>query len=133
MFERLDPDAPPRRVRSRKDAASERIHAIRRHLELILNSRRGCSQSSPELGLQDFNDAAIGSSDLLLQVSRDIRQSVAAFEPRVKVLGVRARPDVSEPLSLNFRLDCLVPIANEEEQVEIDLVIQRPDRYTRVV
>ncbi|KRC68786.1 Lysozyme [compost metagenome] len=133
LFERLEPDALPRRSRSRRDLAVARIHAIKRHLELILNSRRGCSQSSPELGLQDFNDAAIGSADLLVQVSQDIRQSVAAFEPRVKVIGVHARPDALQPLNLNFRLDCLVPVANAEEKVEIDLVIHRPDRYARIV
>lgn len=133
LFERLDPDAPPRRSRSRQDLAAARIQAIKRHLELILNSRRGGSQSSPELGLQDFNDAAIGSADLLLRVGQDIRQSVAAFEPRVKVLGVHARPDALQPLNLNFRLDCLVPVANAQELVEIDLVIHRPDRYARII
>ncbi|MFD4841344.1 type VI secretion system baseplate subunit TssE [Achromobacter sp. NPDC058515] len=133
LFERLDPDALPRRSRSRQDLAIARIHAIKRHLELLLNSRRGCSQSSPGLGLEDFNDAAMGSADLLLQVSQDIRRSVEAFEPRVKVLGVHARPDGSQPLNLNFRLDCLVPVANTEEQVEIDLVIHHRDRYARIV
>ncbi len=133
LFERLEPDAPPRRVRSRQDAAAARIHAIKRHLELILNSRRGCSMSTPGLGLRDFNDAAIGSADLLLRVSQDIRQSVAQFEPRVRVLAVRARPDASRPLDLTFRLDCLVPLANAEEQVEIDLIIHRPDRHAQIV
>lgn len=133
LFERLTPDAPPRRVRSRQDAAAARILAIKHHLELILNSRQGCSLSTPGLGLRDFNDAAIGSADLLLRVSQDIRQSVAKFEPRVRVLAVRARPDPSRPLDLTFRLDCLVPLANAAEQVEIDLVIHRPDRLARIV
>ncbi|SEK09479.1 MULTISPECIES: type VI secretion system baseplate subunit TssE [unclassified Achromobacter] len=133
LFERLEPDAPPRRVRSRQDAAAARIRAIKRHLELILNSRRGCSISSPGLGLLDFNDAATGSADLLLRISQDIRQSVAEFEPRVRVLAVHARPDGARPLDLTFRLDCLVPLANAEEQVEIDLIIHRPDRYARIV
>jgi len=133
LFERLDADAPPRRTRSRQDIAIARVQAIKRHLELILNSRRGCSQSSPTLGLQDFNDAAIGSADLLLQVSQDIRESVAAFEPRIKVVRVQARPEPMQPLDLNFRLDCLVDVASAEEKMEIDLVIHRADRYARVV
>lgn len=133
LFERLTPDAPPRRVRSRQDVAAARIYAIKRHLELILNSRQGCSLSTPGLGLRDFNDAAIGSVDLLLRVSQDIRQSIAKFEPRVRVLAVRACPDASRPLDLTFRLDCLVPLANTQEQVEIDLIIHRPDRFARIV
>lgn len=133
LFERLVPDALPRRSRSRQELAAERVLAIKRHLERILNSRRGCSMSSPGLGLQDFNDASMGSADLLVQVSQDIRASVAAYEPRVKVMSVRSRPDPAQPLSLNFRLDCLVPIFNKEEQVEIDLVIHHQDGYTRIV
>ncbi|AYD65446.1 type VI secretion system baseplate subunit TssE [Achromobacter sp. LC458] len=133
LFERLVPDAQPRRTRSRQELAAERIHAIKRHLERILNSRRGCSMSSPELGLHDFNDAAMGSADLLAHVSQDIRASVLAFEPRIKVLHVHSRPDPAQPLSLNFRLECLVPVMNHEEQVEIDLVIHHQDRYARVV
>ncbi|MCD0499416.1 type VI secretion system baseplate subunit TssE [Achromobacter sp. MY14] len=133
LFERLVPHAAPRRTRSRHELAAERIHAIKRHLERILNSRRGCSMSSPGLGLHDFNDAAMGSADLLLHVSQDIRASVAAYEPRVKVLSVHSRPDPAQPLSLNFRLECLVPVFNQEEQVEIDLVIHHQDRYTWVV
>ncbi|MGV2863695.1 type VI secretion system baseplate subunit TssE, partial [Achromobacter sp. AGC39] len=88
---------------------------------------------SPELGLHDFNDAAMGSADLLAHVSQDIRASVLAFEPRIKVLHVHSRPDPAQPLSLNFRLECLVPVMNHEEQVEIDLVIHHQDRYARVV
>ncbi|WMD21236.1 type VI secretion system baseplate subunit TssE [Achromobacter seleniivolatilans] len=133
LFERLVPDALPRRTRSRQDLAAERIHAIKRHLEHILNSRRGCSMSSPGLGLQDFNDASMGSADLLLLVSKNIRASITAYEPRVKVVAVHSRPDSSQPLSLNFRLECLVPVLNTEEQVEIELVIHHQDRYTRVL
>jgi type VI secretion system protein len=133
LFERLEPDAPPRRVGSRQETAAARVHAIKRHLELILNSRRGCSLSTPELGLRDFNDAAIGSDDLLLRVSQDIRQSVAQFEPRVRVMAVRACPDASRPLDLTFRLDCMVPLANAEELVEIDLIIHRPDRRAQIL
>lgn len=133
LFERLDPDTAPRHAFSRQDQARERIQAIKRHLEWLLNTRQGCSLSSPELGLRDFNDASMGSADLQLRVSEDIRRSVAAYEPRVKVLGVNVRTDPAQPLDLHFRLDCLVPIHNMEEQVEIDLVINGQDRSTRIM
>lgn len=133
LFERLDPDAPPGRVQSRQTLAAERIRAIKRHLQWLLNARRGCSQSSPDLGLRDFNDASVGSTDLLLQVREDITKLIAAFEPRVRVLDVRARPSSDRPLDLHFRLDCLVPLLNREEQMEIDLVIHHQDQSAQVV
>ncbi|CAD5109363.1 type VI secretion system baseplate subunit TssE [Zestomonas carbonaria] len=133
LFERLDPEAIPRRALSRQDLAHERIQAIKRHLEWLLNSHQGCSASSPGAGLRDFNDASMGSADLQLRVCEDIRRAVAMHEPRVKVLNVRAQPDPSQPLELHFRLDCLVPVFNSEEQMEIDLVINGLDRSTRIM
>ncbi|TBU84485.1 type VI secretion system baseplate subunit TssE [Pseudomonas dryadis] len=132
LFERLDPDVPPLRILSRQEQAQERIRAIKQNLERILNTRQGCSASSPELGLRDFNDASLGSADLQRRVGDDIRRSIAAHEPRIKVVGVRVQPDPAQPLNLHIRLDCLVPLQGMEEQMEIDLVINGLDRLIRI-
>ncbi|MDE1139873.1 MAG: type VI secretion system baseplate subunit TssE [Paraburkholderia tropica] len=130
LFERLDPDAPP--VRNRQQQVAGRVLAIRQHLQWLLNSRQGCSQSSPELGLRDFNDALAGTTDLMLRLRGEIEVMVRAFEPRVVVLGVRACPRDEQPLDLHFRLDCLVPVQHKDEQVEIDLVISHRNRQAHV-
>ncbi|WP_236718725.1 type VI secretion system baseplate subunit TssE [Pseudomonas synxantha] len=82
LFERLEPDAPRYRPDSADEQARQRVEAIKRHLEQVLNSRQGCSQSNPELGLRDFNGVTQASSDLVVAISTDIRRSVEAFEPR---------------------------------------------------
>lgn len=133
LFERLDGDAPPTRTRTQQQLAAERVQAIKRHLQWLLNARQGCSQSSPDLGLSDFNDAVIGSADLTLRVRQDIERLVEAYEPRVQVLNVRACPDPDQPLDLHFRLDCLVPLHHSEEQVEIDLLIRNQDQTAHIV
>lgn len=132
LFERLEPDAPPRRRLTREQLAHQQVEAIKQHLERLLNARRGCSQSSPELGLNDVNGGAIGSADLVIHISADIRRSVEAFEPRIKVLGVRFQPDPELPLELTFRLDCQVRLNNEDERVELTVAMNGQDRYTRV-
>lgn len=132
LFERLEPDAPRYRNLSRQQQAGLRIDGIKRHLEQLLNARQGCSQSSPEMGLRDFNGVSQGSADLLIAIGADIRRSVEAFEPRVKVIGVRFQPDTDCPLELNFRLDCQVQLNNKEEPVQIDVAIHGRDHYTRV-
>ncbi len=132
LFERLDPDHPPRRTRTRQEMAAERIRAIKRQLEWILNSRQGSSQSSPGLGLRDLNDAAIGAVDLRQQVCLDIHAAVAAYEPRARVVEVKPLPGADASLNLGFRLVCRVPVNNLEEQVEISLLFHHQGRQVRV-
>ena len=132
LFERLDPDAPPLRILSRQEQVQERIQGIKQNLERILNTRQGCSASSPELGLRDFNDASLGSTDLQHRVGADIRRSIAAHEPRIKVLNVLVQPDANQPLNLHIRLNCLVPLPGSAEQMEIDLLLNGLDRLIRI-
>lgn len=132
LFERLEPDAPRYRPGSTDEQAGQRVEAIKRHLEHVLNSRQGCSQSSPELGLRDFNGVTQASSDLVVAISADIRRSVEAFEPRITVIGVHYQPDPDLPLELNFRLDCQVRVNHKDEQVQIEVAMHGRDGYTRV-
>ncbi|MBN3838525.1 MULTISPECIES: type VI secretion system baseplate subunit TssE [Burkholderia] len=132
LFDRLDPDLPPRRQRMRQELAAERVQAIKRHLERILNSRQGGSQSSPGFGLQDLNDAAASQTDLRHQVCLDVRAAVAAYEPRVQVLDVCPVALQGQPGGLHFRLHCLVPLNDTAEAVEIDLLVQHRERWINV-
>ncbi|WP_339532957.1 type VI secretion system baseplate subunit TssE [Pseudomonas mucidolens] len=132
LFERLEPNAPRYRQGCADEQARQRIDAIKRHLEHLLNSRQGSSQSSPELGLRDFNGVTQASSDLVVAISADIRRSIEAFEPRIRVTGVRHQPDPDLPLELNFRLDCQVRVNHKEEQVQIDVAMHGRSGYTRV-
>lgn len=132
LFERLEPDVQPYRSRSQSDLATERITAVKRHLEWILNTRRGRAPSCPDLGLPDFNDAAIGSEDLRLNVCEAIRQLVARYEPRVRQVEVQPRPDAQGLPLLQFRIHCVLPVNNVDEQVEIDLLIHGQDQFAKV-
>ncbi|MDE1168109.1 MAG: type VI secretion system baseplate subunit TssE [Pseudomonas sp.] len=133
LFERLEPDGPLRRHLTREQLARQQVEAIKQHVEYLLNARRGCSQSSPELGLSDFNGGAIGTADLVIHISADIRRSVEAFEPRIKVRSVRYQPNPQRPLELSFRLDCQVRLNNKEELVQLTVAMHgQGRRYTRV-
>lgn len=129
LFERLNPQASPYHSLSRQEQASLRVAAIKQHLERLLNARRGCSQSSPDLGLTDFN-GHLGGTDLMAHIGADIRRTVATYEPRLKVLGLHFQPNPDLPLELNIRLDCQVRIHHQDEQVQIDLLVNH--RHTQV-
>jgi len=123
LFDRLGDDNEPIRSVYNNGQIAGRIKAIKKNLERVLNTRQGCNQSSPNSGLVDFNDAVLGSSDLLNQISMDIRRVIQQNEPRVRVVNVQAIVDPFTPIDLSFRIDCLVPVKDKREVVEIDLVM----------
>jgi len=129
LFNRLDPDLPPLRSRTGKALAGDRVRAIKTNLEQLLNTRRGSSQSCPDLGLPDMNDAAVGPLELRTQICHDIREMVARYEPRVRVVDVHPVAADEHSPGLCFRLHCQVPLVDAAEQVEIDLLVhQRQQR-----
>lgn len=132
LFERLTASQPTERECRRQRQSGRRITLIKRHLETLLNTRQGCSQSSPELGLRDLNGYGLSNGDLLQQVSADIRRTIESFEPRIQVRGLKAVPDAHAPLKLHFRLDCQVRVDSRTEQLEIELLVNGHNRYTQV-
>ncbi|MDZ3992498.1 type VI secretion system baseplate subunit TssE [Pseudomonas sp. Teo4] len=132
LFHRLQMQAPPSRQHSRRENLPLKAEAIKRHVETLLNARMGCSQSSPDLGLSDFNGHASNSDDLLKQVSRDVRRIIRRYEPRIQVQSLHSLPDANAPLELHMRLDCLITVNNHAEQLQIELLINGHNRYTRV-
>lgn len=132
LFDRLAAPLSTPRERSRHIEPGHRLEVIKRHLEILLNTRQGCSQSSPELGLRDFNGHDLSRGDLLQQVGADIRRTIERFEPRIQVHALKALPDVDTPLELHLRLDCQLQAEHHLEQLEIELLINSHSRYTRV-
>ncbi len=132
FFDRLKADQRTRQEASRQESATHKFTTIKRHLETLLNARKGCSQSSPELGLCDFNGHDVSSGDLLVQVSADIRRTLRHFEPRIQIRTLKAVPDPHAPLELHFRLDCQVQVNNHAEQLQLELLVNGHNRYTRV-
>lgn len=132
FFDRLVADQLANKEPSMQENATQKFAAIKRHLETLLNARQGCSQSSPELGLHDFNGHDASTGDLLEQVSTDIRRTLQRFEPRVQVRSLKAVPDCHAPLELHFRLDCHVQVNNHMEQLQLELLVNGHSRHTRV-
>lgn len=132
LFERLSTAVPALQPKCRQEPVGQRIEAIKHHLETLLNSRQGCSQSSPGLGLPDFNGNHLASGDLLMQVSADIRRVIHRYEPRIRVQALHAERDANAPLDLLFRLDCQVKIDSRAEQLHLELLINSHNRHVRV-
>lgn len=93
---------------------------------------RGALRAALSLGLRDFNGHDVNNGDLLVQVSADIRRTLQRFEPRIQVRTLKAVPDTHAPLELHFRLNCLVQVNNHAEQLQLELLVNGHNRYTRV-
>ncbi|MBV4541644.1 type VI secretion system baseplate subunit TssE [Pseudomonas vlassakiae] len=132
LFDRLTARQPTRRALSRREQAGHKFEVIKRHLETLLNARQGCSRSSPELGLRDFNGYDLSTGDRVRQVSDDIRQTLQRFEPRIRICELKAMPDAHAPLELHLRLDCLVQVNDHPELLQVELLVNGLSRYTRV-
>ncbi|GEK47874.1 type VI secretion system baseplate subunit TssE [Halomonas pacifica] len=119
LFERLTapPDAPS------ADSTLETVESVKRHLVDLLNSHPGHSESAPELGLLDFNDATIGVLDLELNVQRAIRQCIERFEPRIRRAEVESLPNSGAPLQLRFQVHATLDLGADQAEATIDLLL----------
>lgn len=123
FFERLDPDLPVIRSVDDSNQLATVVGAIKRHLEWLLNSRQGNSQSAPELGLSDFNDATGGSTDFTLKIARNIKETIQRYEPRVIVRDVEYSPNPDNPLELTFKVIGQIPLKQNNKEVLIELIL----------
>ena len=108
------------------------VDSIKRHLVRLLNAHPGNSESVPDLGLVDFNDATLGTHDLSIRIRSAIRQCIEKFEPRVSRVDVMAMPQGPDPLQLRFQVTVYLKVGSEDDKTTIDLLLD-DKRYYRVI
>ncbi len=128
LFERLETGVDSISLSQGPDAL-EVLRSIKRNVSNILNTRLGESQSSPNLGLIDFNDASIKSLDLSVQIKRSIKYCLENFEPRLTNVDVTVFKDEMDPLNLRFSITAVINIAAIHEKVKIELLLDNNKKY----
>ncbi|HDS1200594.1 TPA: type VI secretion system baseplate subunit TssE [Shewanella algae] len=129
FFERLGAE----RQRGYGDSSLDAVvDSIKRNVSHILNTRIGESQSCPELGLFDFNDASSGSVDLGLRMRNGIKACLSRFEPRLTDIDVSVLFDEGNPMNLRFHIYGSIRVASNKDKLKIDLLLDNSRRY-RVV
>lgn len=128
LFERIRADDLGESL-SVKDPFEARILSIKSNLVRLLNSRRGAADSSEEFGLSDFNDASVGSSDMLRIISNDIQTTISRYEPRVGNVVVSFDYEDTNGLELFFKVSVQTMIGHKNEQVTIDLVVKEGRKF----
>ena len=101
---------PGRGLLSRLDSTGVRAtrgvdehESIVEHLRVLLNARRGNSLSAPDFGIPDFSDLVHTFPGAIQVLQRAIRETILAFEPRIKQVAVKHVPS-EDPLTLRYEI-----------------------------
>lgn len=119
--------------KSEAEIINDLIHSIKKNVELVLNSREGCTLCAPDFGLKDFNDATATTRSLSQTIISDIRASLERYEPRVKITRIEYIPNVYDVLQLNFRIICVVLLKQKSELTELNIILDSSDKKFRIV
>uniref|UniRef100_UPI0035A0447C type VI secretion system baseplate subunit TssE n=1 Tax=Glaesserella sp. TaxID=2094731 RepID=UPI0035A0447C len=111
---------------------NEVIRSVKKNIELVLNSRQGCTLCAPDFGLKDFNDSTATTRSLSQAIITDIRSNIDRYEPRVKISRIEYIPDPYDVLQLNFRLTCIVLLKQKNELTELNIILDSANKKFRV-
>lgn len=128
FFERLEANAKPISLTQGPDV-SDVIESIKRNVSNILNSRIGGSQSAPELGLIDFNDATLETLDLSVRIRLAIQYCLEMYEPRLIHIVVSAEQAMPSSLALKFNIIATVNSEAIHEKVQFSLLLDQNRKY----
>lgn len=100
--------------------------SIRESLWIILGTARGERVMRPGFGC-GIHDLVFASSSAttLGQVTREVRDALVRWEPRVEVTGVEAAPDPALPARLLIRVDYRVRTTNNQFNLVYPFYLER--------
>jgi type VI secretion system protein len=122
LLERLEsPPAP--QVRSLPGSLEEAVNSIRQHLQVMLNTRHGGSQTVPDYGTSDLSDFYTGyeSIDTL---RREIQRSIERYEPRLADVQVSFAPREDDPHRIYFEIVASVVSEDDEAPAVFRTVLE---------
>jgi len=112
--------APPRAAGSDRSAAAASVLA---NLNAVLNSRAGCAETRPDLGVPDFNDLVGKFPDAIHIIARAVKEQIEHFEPRLTAVGVRHLEDPDNPLNLVFEIHAALRLGGEQSRLTFETVL----------
>ena len=94
-----------------------------RHLQQILNTRRGNVPIAEDYGMPDFTNFRHADTDSLREFERAIRQTIQKYEPRLTAVRVRLLPQDEDVLSLRFQIVAMLATQDLKEPVLFESVV----------
>jgi len=103
--------------------SAEIIESVSRHLQVMLNTRQGNSQTVPDYGTTDFSDVARGYQSVRV-VQEEIRRSIEKYEPRLRDIQVNFTPDEDQPFTLHFDIAATIVLEDGERTTMFQSVLE---------
>ena len=125
LFERIQGNG----VSYKHSSLKELVQSIKYNLLCILNTHPGASQSAPELGIADLNDATIGTMDMTGNIHSVIERCILDFEPRITSVKVQSLVNEDNPLLLYFRIDAILSVEDINSSIVFNLHLDNDRHY----
>lgn len=106
------------------------VDSIIRHLERILNTRRGSVQIGEDYGIPDVTDLTSGLPDTLRDLEQMIRNTIQKYEPRLKAVRVKLIPQEENMLAVSFQVVARLILEEEKDPVVFESVMDSDGRVT---
>ncbi|MDA9391389.1 hypothetical protein WN73_12080 [Bradyrhizobium sp. CCBAU 45394] len=123
-MERLEDGAATHRMSFDRFRAS-----VLENLRRVLNSRQGCCETRPDLGMPDLNEAVGQGADAVRALARSLKQQIETFEPRLKNVSIRFHADPDNPLQLSFHVNATLNYDDQMKQISFDAIC---DKHVRI-
>ena len=118
LFERLAAAEEGTVARSADRGAA--IASIIRNLHVNLNSHAGSVPTRPDWGLPDLHDLALRMDQAAHVLAGEIKRQIEAFEPRLRRVRVRHRPERELFMIASFDIHADLAFAGESLPVSLE-------------
>jgi len=109
-------------TRRGKEEPRRIIDSVLRHLQRILNTKRGNVPIAEDYGVPDFSDFLNSLPESIREIEKTIRLAIQKYEPRLQGVRVSFIPQEEDPLSLRFQI--IARLATQAKtQVFIETVV----------
>lgn len=106
------------------------IDSIVRHLERMLNTRRGSAQIGEDYGIPDVTDLTSGLPDTLRDLERMIRNMIQKYEPRLTAVRIKFIPQDENMLAVSFQIVARLILEEEKDPVVFESVMDSDGKVT---
>lgn len=106
------------------------IDSIVRHLERMLNTRRGSAQIGEDYGIPDVTDLTSGLPDTLRDLERMIRNMIQKYEPRLTAVRIKFIPQDENMLAVSFQIVARLILEGEKDPVVFESVMDSDGKVT---
>ncbi len=104
--------------------------SVLRHLQRILNTRKGHALIAEDYGIPDYTNLLHADAESVKDLERSIRQTIQKYEPRLQAVRVSLIPPDEDLLSLRFQIVARLTTDRETVPILFESVLESDGRMS---